>query len=64
VAIADVFDALSTKRVYKEAWDEQAVLDESRNCSGTKFDPELVDIFFEILPTIKWIRSLFPEKNI
>jgi HD-GYP domain-containing protein (c-di-GMP phosphodiesterase class II) len=64
VAIADVFDALSSKRVYKEAWDESAVLDEIRNCSGTTFDPELVDIFFEILPTIKWIRSLFPEKDI
>jgi response regulator RpfG family c-di-GMP phosphodiesterase len=29
--------------------------------SGTKFDPELVDIFFEILPSIKQIQSLYPE---
>jgi HD-GYP domain-containing protein (c-di-GMP phosphodiesterase class II) len=28
---------------------------------GTKFDPELTDIFFEILPSIKQIQSLYPE---
>jgi HD-GYP domain-containing protein (c-di-GMP phosphodiesterase class II) len=61
VAIADVFDALSSKRVYKEAWSEEQVLTEIRNMAGTKFDPELVDIFFEILPSIKQIRSLYPE---
>jgi HD-GYP domain-containing protein (c-di-GMP phosphodiesterase class II) len=61
VAIADVFDALCSKRVYKEAWSEEQVLTEIRNLAGTKFDPELTDIFFEILPSIKQIRSLYPE---
>jgi len=61
VSIADVFDALCSRRVYKEAWNEEDVLSEIRKCSGTKFDPELVDIFFEILPHIKQIQQLYPE---
>jgi len=61
VSIADVFDALCSRRVYKEPWTEENVLNEIRNLSGTKFDPELVDIFFEILPSIKQIQNLYPE---
>ncbi|QQO07373.1 GAF and HD-GYP domain-containing protein [Breznakiella homolactica] len=61
VSIADVFDALSSRRVYKEPWSEEQVLSEIRRLSGTKFDPELVEIFFEILPNIKQIQSLYPE---
>jgi len=34
---------------------------EIRKLSGTKFDPELVEIFFEILPNIKQIRQLYPD---
>jgi HD-GYP domain-containing protein (c-di-GMP phosphodiesterase class II) len=63
VAIADVFDALCSKRVYKEPWTEEDVLSEIRKLSGTKFDPELVDIFFEILPNIKQIQALYPEQE-
>ncbi|MDR1588027.1 MAG: HD domain-containing protein [Treponema sp.] len=61
VAVADVFDALCSKRVYKDPWTEEQVLTEIRELSGVKFDPELVDIFFEILPSIKQIQSLYPE---
>ncbi|MFQ3547980.1 MAG: HD domain-containing phosphohydrolase, partial [Termitinemataceae bacterium] len=61
VAIADVFDALSSRRVYKEAWDENAVFSEIRSLSGKKFDPELVDMFFEILPNIRQVRDRYPE---
>ncbi|MDR3145382.1 MAG: HD domain-containing protein [Treponema sp.] len=63
VAIADVFDALCSRRVYKEPWNEEQVLEEIHSLSGTKFDPELVDIFFQILPGIKQIRSLYPEQE-
>jgi HD-GYP domain-containing protein (c-di-GMP phosphodiesterase class II) len=62
VAIADVFDALCSKRVYKEPWSEEQVLSEIRQLGGTKFDPELVDIFFEILPSIKQMQNLYPER--
>jgi len=53
VAIADVYDALCSKRVYKEPWNEDDALQEMRKLSGSKFDPELIEIFFEILPSIK-----------
>jgi response regulator RpfG family c-di-GMP phosphodiesterase len=49
--------------VYKLAWSEQDVYDEIRRLGGTKFDPELVEIFFEILPNIKQIRALYPEQE-
>ena len=47
VAIADVFDALSFRRSYKEGWTQDEVLDYIRKMSGKSFDPLLVDIFFE-----------------
>ncbi len=62
VALADVYDALSSKRVYKQAWSEADVLAEVKKLSGSKFDPEIVDVFFDILPSIKQIRDLYPEQ--
>jgi HD-GYP domain-containing protein (c-di-GMP phosphodiesterase class II) len=61
VAIADVFDALSCKRVYKEAWEEADVLVEMKKLSGTKFDPELIEIFFESLEHFRNIMHRYPE---
>jgi HD-GYP domain-containing protein (c-di-GMP phosphodiesterase class II) len=61
VALADVYDALCSRRVYKEPWSEEDVLAEMRKMKGTKFDPELVDVFFEILTNIKLVRMLYPE---
>jgi HD-GYP domain-containing protein (c-di-GMP phosphodiesterase class II) len=61
VAIADVYDALCSRRVYKEPWSEADVLAEIKQLEGTKFDPGLIDVFFEILPSIKQIRNLYPE---
>jgi len=58
VSIADVYDVLSSKRVYKDAWQEDAVLNEINRGRGTKFQPELVNIFFDILPEIKKIKAL------
>ncbi len=45
VAIADVFDALINKRVYKEAWPLDAVFENLRAEKGKRFDPELLEIF-------------------
>ena len=63
VSLADVFDALCSKRAYKEAWPEEDVLSEIRKLAGTKFDPELVDIFFEILPNIKSVQERYPDST-
>lgn len=48
VAIADVYDALSSKRIYKEAYPHQQCVDAIRSGAGTQFDPELVEVFLEI----------------
>jgi len=45
VALADVFDALTHKRVYKEAWDVDAAAQYIIDNSGSHFDPYLVEIF-------------------
>ena len=61
VAIADVYDALLCRRVYKEPWEDEKVYAELRSLSGKKFDPQVVDIFFEILPRIKQVRTRYPD---
>lgn len=45
VALADVFDALTHKRCYKEAWEIQDAVDYIQSQRGSHFDPELVDLF-------------------
>jgi hypothetical protein len=57
VAVADVYDALISKRAYKDAWEEDRVLFHMRDESGKHFDPEIVSIFFEIYDVIKAIRQ-------
>ncbi len=61
VAIADVYDALKSKRVYKEAWDEDEVYAEIRRLSGKKFDPEIVDVFFDCSKVLKSIFNRYPD---
>ena len=48
-AIADTFDAMTSRRSYRNALDLQIVKDEIERCKGTQFDPQLVDAFLEIL---------------
>jgi HD-GYP domain-containing protein (c-di-GMP phosphodiesterase class II) len=59
VALADVYDALSSQRSYKEAWSEERVLSIIKEESGKHFDPELVDSFFASLPAIKSIGERY-----
>ncbi len=49
VALADVFDALTHHRRYKEAWTIEDAVDYIKDHRGSQFDPELVDIFLEHL---------------
>ncbi len=46
VAFVDVFDSLSQKRVYKEAWDIEEIKAYMKEQRGKKFDPKIVDAFF------------------
>lgn len=59
VAIADVFDALSVERVYKPAWPMEKILEFMRSERGKKFDPALIDIFFENLDEFLEIRKKY-----
>ncbi len=62
-AIADVFDALSTARVYKPAWEIDRVLQLFREERGKHFDPELVDVFFENINEIMAIYEKFKDSR-
>ncbi|MDE2598840.1 MAG: response regulator [Rhodocyclaceae bacterium] len=57
VAIADVFDALTMDRPYKEAWPIERVIETIRDESGTHFDPRLTDLFLSIMPDVIAIRE-------
>jgi HD-GYP domain-containing protein (c-di-GMP phosphodiesterase class II) len=59
VAVADVYDALSSPRCYKEMWSEERVLDELRKGSGAQFDPEMIEAFFTCLPTLRSVGERY-----
>ncbi len=61
VAIADVYDALSSRRCYKDAWDESEVLATIREEEGRQFDPAMVDAFFEVIDVLRNIRTQYPD---
>ena len=61
VALADVYDALGSNRAYKERWDETQVFEELKACSGTYFDPEIVEMFFSCIETIRSIGERYPN---
>jgi len=63
VAIADVYDALQSKRVYKEVWCEEDVLGEIKSLSGKKFDPQFVDTFFESIPVLRSVAARYPDSE-
>ncbi|MBW1698545.1 MAG: HD domain-containing protein [Deltaproteobacteria bacterium] len=63
VALADVFDALSSARVYKEAWDETRVIETIYKDSGHRFDPELVDILISNIHMIRSIQSRYADSS-
>jgi putative two-component system response regulator len=50
VAVADVFDALTHRRPYKDAWCVEDAVDEIRRLSGLQFDPKIVEAFERLDP--------------
>jgi putative two-component system response regulator len=61
VAIADVFDALTSVRPYKDAWPVQDAVALMRRESGQHFDPQLIEPFIGILPRVLEIRERFSD---
>jgi putative two-component system response regulator len=63
VAIADVFDALTTERPYKKAWTVEAALELIDESAGSHFDPGLSAPFKSALPAMLQIKSQYAEEN-
>ena len=63
VAVADVYDALCSRRSYKEPWDEDRILEEMNNSSGSHFDPEVVEAFFECRDMLKSIANRYTDRD-
>ncbi len=49
IGIADAFDAMTANRVYRKQLDLNFVIEELKRCSGTQFDPKLVEIMLELI---------------
>lgn len=62
VALADVFDALSHDRVYKEAWLLDKILNYIQEERGGHFDPLLADILMNNLDEFLKIRDSLPDQ--
>lgn len=62
VAVADVFDALTSERPYKKAWPLQEAVDFLREGSGKHFDPQCVQAFLGAWDDVLAIRSRYTEQ--
>ena len=60
-ALADVFDALGSARVYKPAWDDEKIFKMFKEERGEHFDPQLIDIFFDNLDDFLHIRDTMKD---
>ncbi|NDV28211.1 response regulator [Desulfovibrio sp. JC010] len=61
ICITDVFDALCSDRVYKEAWEVDRALEFLKSNRETMFDPDLVDLFFDNLEKIMEVRDKYRD---
>ncbi|MBK1873235.1 two-component system response regulator [Marinobacter sp. 1-3A] len=62
VALADVFDALTSERPYKSAWPIDKATGLIREQTGKHFDPDLVEAFFQCLPAILEVRERWQDQ--
>lgn len=62
-AVADVFDALGSSRVYKEAWELEKILAFFKEESGKHFDPKLISLFLDNLDIFLEIRDKYQDKT-
>ena len=62
-AVADVFDALTSVRPYKQAWPVELATDYIVKNSGSHFDPEIVSVFTSVLSDILEIKEYYEEQS-
>lgn len=63
VAVADVFDALTSVRPYKKAWDVDQAVQLLQRDAGSHFDPELVPLFVKCLPEVLEIKERWSDEQ-
>lgn len=61
VAVADVFDALTSERPYKKAWSVASAVEHMERDRGRQFDPAVLDAFHDCIDDIRHIRELFAD---
>lgn len=60
-AVADVFDALGSRRCYKGPWSESEIIDYFKKNRGIRFEPELVDILLSHIDEFTAIKKAYPD---
>jgi len=63
VAIADVFDALTSERPYKKAWPVEQAVAVLKEGAGSHFDPRLIPPFLDVLPRVLEIKTHYAEET-
>ncbi len=63
MALADVYDALISKRIYKPAFSHEKARETIVKDRGKRFDPDIVDAFLEIEEEFKAIAAQYPDKE-
>ncbi|MCD6441276.1 MAG: response regulator [Candidatus Marinimicrobia bacterium] len=63
-AVADVFDAITTKRPYKEAFSNEEAFETIKKGCGTHFDPKVVDVFFDKIDEVKIIQDSYSKNSV
>ncbi|WP_462322623.1 response regulator [Halochromatium sp.] len=63
VAVADVFDARTMQRPYKEAWPVETALAVIHESSGSHFEPRLIECFADILPRLLEVKATWDARE-
>jgi response regulator RpfG family c-di-GMP phosphodiesterase len=61
-ALADVFDALGSRRCYKDPWNLDDIIKYLSDQRGTHFDPRLVDWILSHMDELLNVRKIFPDE--
>lgn len=49
LCVADAYDAMTADRPYKKAMTKETAIEELKKCSGTQFDPQVVEVFLQVI---------------
>ena len=64
VAVADSYDAMNSKRIYRTALEKEKIIEELESCSGTQFDPVIAELFVRLIREGKVDTALLPAEPI